>query len=371
MLLLDKQKARQLFGEVKLNLEPLTCENVLGYDVDSFYKTVQAIAQTNFDVEEAGRGEHVFFVETYVGKINSPSEIPAAVSTLLSVQATTLQLATLGRAFSTALQKMPADDRSFSAPSNSTMASIDELVNRFRDQDLPADEVVEAYRTYLVKQLGGSRCSDTATKQQTTLETQFVSHFNNRLVATTYKKIAPISEDEIRPVKREGAAINEPYWKSPKGRAMLSQVKRLRFGSQAKELQEQQKQAAEWQSVLSQLLKDLGAWTAEDEKSEEDYFHQKSVVYYALLKTVPASEQYEGVIDEALRDFASLLSSSPLQKEKPAEWFLHAKTLLDRVNKAQPREREKLTNLINNLRSTVLHLYVQKQQLLKSNKAGS
>jgi hypothetical protein len=188
------------------------------------------------------------------------------------------------------------------------------------------------------------------------------------LVATTYKKIAPISEDEIRPVKREGAAINEPYWKSPKGRAMLSQVKRLRFGSQAKELQEQQKQAAEWQSVLSQLLKDLGAWTAEDEKSEEDYFHQKSVVYYALLKTVPASEQYEGVIDEALRDFASLLSSSPLQKEKPAEWFLHAKTLLDRVNKAQPREREKLTNLINNLRSTVLHLYVQKQQLLKSNK---
>lgn len=365
MLPLDKQRARQLFSELKLKLEPLTCENTLGYDVNSYYTTIQAIAQTSFDAEETNRGEPVFFVEGFVGKITSPNEIPAAVRLILSLQTTDLQLTTLGRAFSAALQKIPADDRSFSAPSNSTLASIGELVKTFRQRELSSDEVLEAYRAYLIKQLGGARCADTATKEQTALENQFVAHFNDTLLRAAYKKIAPISEDEIKPEKREGAAINEAYWKSAKSRAILSQLKKLRFGSQTKELQDQQKQAAEWQSQLSQLLKDLGAWTAEDEKSEEDYFHQKSVAYYALLKTVPPGEQYEGVVDEALRDFASLLSSSPLQKEKPAEWFLHAKVLLDRANNAPPREREKLANLINSLRSTVLHLYLQKQQLLK------
>lgn len=369
MLLLDKQRARQLFSEVKLNLEPLTCEDTVGYDVDSFYATVQAIAQTGFDAEETSRGEPVFFVETYIGKINSPNQIPPAVKTLLSLQATDLQLATLVRAFSSALQKIPADDRSFCAPSNSTLAAIDELVDRLRQRELPSDEVIEAYRTYLIRQLGGSRCADTATKDQRALENQFIAHFNGKLVSSAYKKIAPISEDEIKPEKRDGVAINEAYWKSAKARAILSHLKKLRFGSQSKELQEQDKQAAEWQSQLSQLLKDLEAWTAEDEKSEEDYFHQKSVAYFALLKTIPANQQYEGVLDEALRDFASLLSSSPLQKEKPAEWFLHAKVLLERVKNARPGERDKLTNLIKSLRSTVLHLYLQKQQLLKGNQA--
>jgi hypothetical protein len=75
------------------------------------------------------------------------------------------------------------------------------------------------------------------------------------------------------------------------------------------------------------------------------------------------------VVDEALRDFASMLSSSPLQKEKPAEWFLHAKVLLDRAKTTNPREREKLTSLINSLRSTVLQLYLQKKQLLKGQAA--
>jgi hypothetical protein len=246
------------------------------------------------------------------------------------------------------------------------MGAIDELVSRFRQRELSSDEVIEAYRAYLIKQLAGSRCADTATKDRTALENAFVKAFNDKLVSSAYKKIAPISEEEIKPTKREGTAVNEPYWTSAKARAILSQLKKLRFGSQTRELNDQDKQTVEWQSQLSHLLKDLGSWTADDEKSEEDYFHQKCVTYYSLLRVIPAGEQYGGVVDEALRDFASLLSSSPLQKEKPAEWFLHAKTLLDRVNKAQPPEREKLTNLINSLRSTVLHLYLQKQQLLKA-----
>jgi len=115
-------------------------------------------------------------------------------------------------------------------------------------------------------------------------------------------------------------------------------------------------------------VRQLADWGAEDEKSEEDFFHQKAVIYYALLPTIPADAQYDGVRDEAFRDFTEMLSASPLQKDKPAEWYLHARTLIDRVNKSQPPEREKLLNLIYSSRSTVLHLYVQKQQLFQAAK---
>ena len=110
----------------------------------------------------------------------------------------------------------------------------------------------------------------------------------------------------------------------------------------------------------------LAVWVPSDEKSEEDYFHQKCVIYEALIKAIPADKQYDRLRDEVLRDFTTLLSVSQLQKAKPAEWFLHAKILIDRANTAMPRERDKLIPLIYNSRSTILHLYLQKEELLKS-----
>lgn len=247
------------------------------------------------------------------------------------------------------------------------MGSLDELVSAFNQRGLSSDEIIESYRTYLIKQLSGVRCADTsAGKGEQSLESGFITHFNERLRLLAYKNIAPISEEEIRPGRREGSARDEGYWTSAKSKSILSRMRKLRFASPGKEFNDQEKKSAEWQSQLSQLVTELASWTVGDEKSEEDYFHQKSVIYYALLKTIPADNQYEGVLDEALRDFVTLLSSSPLQKEKPSEWFLHAKILIDRTNTAKSRERDKLMALINNSRSTILHLYVQKRDLLKA-----
>jgi hypothetical protein len=57
-----------------------------------------------------------------------------------------LELTCLGRAFSIALAKGPSDDRSFSAPWNSIMSSIDELVLKSNQQGLASDEIIESYR---------------------------------------------------------------------------------------------------------------------------------------------------------------------------------------------------------------------------------
>ncbi len=365
LLPLNKTMARRLFSEIKLKLDPLNCENHFAYDVDCFFSTIQALAQTAFSTEEIRRGDHVYFVGNNISQINSPTQIAATAKILVSLTTTDLELASLGRAFSGALQDIPSDYRSFSTTNNSANSVI-ELISKFNQRGLASDDLIDAYRAYLVNQLSGPRCADSgATKEHRELESNLITYFNEKLRFSAYKKIAPISEDEITPSKQESVAAAEQYWTSPKSKSILSRVRRLRFSSAGKEYRDQEKQSAEWQSQLSELLRVLASWNAEDEKSEEDYFHQKSVIYYALTKIIPANEQYDGVMDEALRDFVTLLSSSTLQKEKPVEWYLHAKILIDRVNTAQPRQRDKLTNLIYSSRSTVLHLYVQKQQLFK------
>ncbi len=366
LLPLNKRKARQLYDEIKLKLDPIECENTLAYDLDSFSETTLAIAQTAFSSEETKRGEHIYFVENYVSRIHSSNQIRPAVRVLVALKTTDLELARLGRAFSTALAKVPPDDRSFSAPWNSTMNSIDELVSKLNQQGLPSDEIIEAYRAYLIHQFTGQRCTETDAKEQKALEASLVTHFNEKLRSFAYKNIAPISQDEIEPARRERSIRDEVYWTSAKSKSILSAMRRLRFKSPGNEFNPQEKESPEWQSQLSELMRELASWAPSDEKSEEDYFHQKCVIYYSLIKAIPADYQYDGLREEALRDFANLLSTSPLQKEKPAEWFLHAKILIDRANTAKSPERDKLIPLIYNSRSTILHLYVQKEELLKS-----
>ena len=367
LLPLNKKEARQLFDEIKLKLNPLDCEDTLAYDLGSFFDMTLAIVQTAFNTEETQRGEHIYFVERSISKINSSNQIQPAVKVLISLKTSNLELARLGRAFSTALAKIPADDRSFSAPWNSTINSIDELVSTFSQRGLPSDEIIEAYRAYLINQLTGQRCAETnGAGDPKALETSLVTHFNERLRSLAYKNIGPISEDEITPGRREGSVRDEAYWTSTKSKSILSAMRRLRFKSPGTEFNTQEKESAEWQSQLSQLIRELASWMPSDEKSDEDYFHQKCVIYYALIKAIPTGAQYDGLRDEALRDFATLLSVSQLQKEKPAEWFLHAKVLINRAHTANPPEREKLISLIYNSHSTILHLYVQKEELLKA-----
>jgi hypothetical protein len=366
LMSLNKQKARQLFDEIKLKLDRLDCENSLAYDLDSFFDTVLVIAQTGFNTEEIQRGEHIYFLENYISKINSSNQIKPAIKVLISLKTTDLELARLGRAFSTALAKVQTDDRAFSAPWNFTMSSMDDLVSKFHLRGLPSDEIIESYRTYLINQLTDQRCTETFTaKEQKTLEASLVTHFNDKLRSLAYKNIAPISEDDIKPGRREGSVRDEVYWTSAKSKSILSAMRRLRFKPAGNEFNAQEKESPEWQSQLSELIRALAVWAPADEKTEEDYFHQKCVIYDALIKAIPADNQYDGLRDELVRDFTSLLSNSQLQKAKPAEWFLHAKVLIDRANTATARERDKLIPLIYNSRSTILHLYIQKEQLLK------
>lgn len=369
MLAVDKRKARKLFVEIpKLELHPLNCEDSLVCDLSGFYETLSTIALTTFSLKEMRRDEHVRFVDLYIEGIVSPVQIEPAAKVILSLKTSPSQLGVLVHTFSTALRRISGDDRSFSVPWVSPVAVIDPLVRTCNDKGVSADELLESFREYLVKHFSANRCADTASRtQQRSMESNLIDYFNNHLRLATYsrtKLILPLSEDDIKPAKIEGVAVYDPYWRSSKAKSLLSRLQKLRFASNGKNFTDAEKQEPEWRWQLSQLLTDLTSWSQADEKSEADYFHQKSILYYGLLEVVPQGSTR----DDVLSDFIASLSDSTLQEDSPIEWFLHAKYIVDMARNSQNPERSKVIEALNHSRSATLYLYAQMEVLITESK---
>ncbi len=364
MLSVDKTKARELFTEIpKLKLEPLSCEDPLVYDVSGFYETLTSVAKTAFTPKEIKQGEQTQFVKQYVEIQMSPAQVEIVAETILSLELPATQFEILVGAFSSALEKVAGDYRSFSVPWLSTIPTMHKLTEACKRREIANDKLLEAFRAYLIKQFSADRCSDSSTaSERKTAEAEQINYFNNNLRLAVYpdnKRILPLSTDEIKPAKNEGAAKYYPYWQSSKAKKLLSRVQRLNFNDEGKKFTEAEKQGSEWQWRLSQFLADMTSWNPEDEKSEEDYFHQKNILLRGLLELVPAGPMH----DDALNRLITFLSDSKLQQSDPIEWYWHAKRLTAKSRSAEGDGRLKIIEALGHSRSPILYLYTEIEKL--------
>jgi hypothetical protein len=366
MLGMDKERARELFKEIsQLKLPPLTCQDSLVYDISVYYQTATSIAQTAFSDKEVQRGEHIYFAQLCVENINTPAQIEPAANLILSIKTSPSQLETLINLFTRALGKISGDDRSFSIPDHplAVLGAIDQLSKLCIQQKISTDELLTSFRKYLVNHFSAARCRDTVNNpQQKSVETKLITYFNNHLRTATdtdQNKILPLSGDEIKPAKIEGSTGVHPYWTSPKSKNLLSRVQNLNFKSQENPFTEEEKQGAEWQWRLAQFLTDMAAWNADDEKSEEDYFHQKSVLYYGIIEITPTSRYRDNVV----HDLIIFLSNSKLQKSNPVEWFLHVNDLMRISRSSSSEDRGKILEALKHSGSTALYVYAEMERL--------
>jgi hypothetical protein len=70
----------------------------------------------------------------------------------------------------------------------------------------------------------------------------------------------------------------------------------------------------------------IAGWTADQENSEADYYHEKCTVLTALIELVPPGS----LNDKLLAEYTDFISNSNMYQQSPAEWFLEPRTLLDR-----------------------------------------
>lgn len=363
MLLLDRRRAREMFTEIpNLKLKALTCEDPLVYDVGAYYSTLASVAKGTFTADETKGGEHVRFVQQYIEAVSSPAQVEPAAKVILALDLSDLDLESLIRHFAGPLGRISGDDRSFSVSWGAPGGAIESLAKLCNEKGVSGAGLVDAFRSYLVRHLTAARCSDTASNErEKSAESAMIARFNSHLrFAVPCKDVPPLSGEDTTPSKLEGSAKYHRYWQSSRAKDLITRFARLRFKPDRQPVTEEEKQEAEWQLRLSGFLADMASWTPADEASEEDFFSQKTGLFYGLVEIAPPGPTRERVLSELIE----LLNRSSLQKKSPIEWFQNAHRLFALAKKSGGNEGPKILQALSYGQSPVLYLYAEAQRLL-------
>jgi hypothetical protein len=288
MLPLDPASARKLFGEIaRPMLSPLTCDDALVYDLSDFYQALGTVVNGTFTPKERAKDEHLNFLGDYLGVAASPQEIAPLAQVVQSMGVTAQQRQGLWARLSGVLESMRTDDRSFSA----SLLVLNAL-------SLP--ELQTSLEKYRQKSHG---CEGDASSTP----------------ADASKNAAPSTKKATTPKL-------DPYWQSSASQQFLAPGRKLRFDKNNMPLSDADRSTPEWQQQVTDYLNLLDGWTADQENSEADYYHEKCIVLTALIELAPPGP----LNDKLLVDYVDFIGNSNLYQQSPAEWFLEPQALLDR-----------------------------------------
>ena len=172
-------------------------------------------------------------------------------------------------------------------------------------------------------------------------------------------RTAPISTDEILGSGVGPDTQTHPFWESSKSKNILNKLRKLRFGSDGQPRTDAEKATDDWHQSLTEFLNELDEWTAGDEQSDVDYFHEKAIMYRVLSDIIP-----DGLMrDKIWRENATFLTNGYLPNNR-IEWFMHAKHFLDRVNSLKGNERGEFIGILKASSNPVLRAYAYLSEIV-------
>lgn len=346
MLAIDKSVALRMLNEIspRLSFKTLSCSAQVEYDVADFYRLIEKVARTAFDEKQIQEGERVQFVLPYVEGISSPAQITPVMNLLISLDLRQKESFIVSQSFANALKKINADDRSFSAAllRTGTTSNLFRLINWYRKTEVPYDEIISEYRSYVARHLHSTRCED-----------------NLKLVERQIKEMNylfpdnPLSSDESKPVNVEESPPIKAYFESSQSKNLMFDFRDLRGYDDDDPATREPYTSASWQEKMLEYLRLLEALDGSSETDAEDYFHQKCMLYRGLLRIVPAGPQS----DHAVLSYLKLLGQPAVINESRIEWLWHVNELIRFIKEQPGAERVRLLNIIANSKNPVLQVY--------------
>lgn len=346
MIAVDPPRARELFSQiVRPALAPATCEDSLLPDMTPLYDALGAVIRNGFTTKEQARSEHVSFTVAMLSRIGSMAELAPAARMLSSLPFSRSQFEIAMGAFSSRLEAMPLDSRSFLYFSKAIEPDMTALVSRARELGASPDPAIDSYRAFLVAQFKGPRCADTGKPQggmvQSAGARRLRSQFGNseNLFGETIRgERPPLRSEEIAPERVEGEMKLDRYWQSAQAQRVYEACLKLRQDPAGHTVSGLTRSSRDWTRQLTDFLALLASWRSNDEDSEEDYYNQKAIVYEALMELVPPGDMSTRLIAE----FVDFLKSSAVQQSNPVEWFAHARSTVRRIAPNHPEQAAQL-----------------------------
>jgi hypothetical protein len=261
---------------------------------------IEKIARTVYDAKRIQQGERVQFILPYVEGMSSPAQIEPLTNLIISLGLRQKESFIISQAFANALKKISVDDRSFSATliGNTTTSSVLHLVNFYRKTGVPYHQILSEYRSYLQRHFQAVRCEDSVKSLELQIKEINYAYPDN-----------PFSSDESKPLKVEEVPLSKPYFQSSNASALLSELRDLRGYDDDEPANSEPHTSPNWQEKMLDFLRRLEAWDGSSETDDEDYFHQKCILYKMLLRIAPAGSQAEQVVFSYLKHLNNAKSS--------------------------------------------------------------
>lgn len=328
--------------------------------VDKFYETLGAVLNQAFTEKEKEQNAHIYYALPYIESLSSPAQIVPTIKMILSLKPNQTQLSILGGAFTRALKNVASDDHSFreSMMGNKATLQIINLRKAYQNKGLPDQEITDAFRSYLLKQLNGTRCSDgLKLNNQTPSDSKYllpvyIEYANENLLTEN-----PITAEQIDPLKVENAEDSPDYYPDLGEETLLRKYQKLRFNSEGKEVSESEKNQDEWRLGFSQLLNDIVSWQPKDNTSDRDFFHQKCAFFQSMLEIAP-KEELE-LQENIFNQYLYFVASSQMQREHPAEWLMQAQRLLNLVAASSAKLKTRRQEAVEKTNNSTLNLYLK------------
>ena len=361
---LDPHNARKLFSEIRLpDLRLLSCDDPLVYDLTSFYQTLTNLVNSGFTSKEKTEGLDLAFFEPYARGIQFHAQVGPLAKLLDEVHVRPRQRREMADLFAGALGRVRGDARSFTAALTihnfDLLAPVTDLIAKLEETENVSPALLQALRAYLVANSQNERCADLFFSGQDPKSLpQPVQDFNEWLAKRAHgPEIAPIDTDELKGAQIMPRPKYHEYWQSPAAKSLLTGNKSLRWGGRdgTTRLSVDERKSFAWDSQLTDYLKQLEAWNAEDEDSPADFFHQKCVLYESLAELVPEKSQRVKIIDR----FVRFLELNTFQTESRIEWFLHVEGFLSRSATASDEAVTEVIQAFLRSRDPVLSLYAR------------
>jgi hypothetical protein len=209
MLKLDRAKALDMFQRTTWpSLRSRQCRDALVDHVAEYYELVAEIAASAFTAEQRHRGDHVDLVSYQISRISSPVEVGPAAKLLADSTLTQDELSLLSGRLAASIDRIESDDRSFSASLGAADEALNELGRTLVAWQASTGGIIAAYRRYLIRNLAGTRCADTAGDKSAS---SVMDSFNRSFASETDPTRAPLAPDEVKPATVEGQADWDPF----------------------------------------------------------------------------------------------------------------------------------------------------------------
>jgi hypothetical protein len=323
----DPQRARQIVFQMggQLGLKPRTCNDGLVFDVSEIYVAVGKVASSGFSEKQIAEGERALFVLPWLETFDSPTQINPALNLIEQMRGSAVERQILFSTVSRAMNRKFDDDRSFTSAltwGRGLAANIEKLTSGEVDP-LKAD-LVFAYRSFLVKNLQGTRCRDNEIKNDAPLPWYIESA--NKLFPQKPLAIEDVTTTDLD----DTGKFKDLMAGSPSLKKLKDEF--LTLNGRVVESKIVNQSGPEWESRVAEFIEKVIKWEGVDE-TDCEVLTGRAALFNAMLGSIDNGELKKSV----MRKFLRFLAGSDMQKKDFIQWFRYVRDA-EKRNEALFRE---------------------------------